>query len=78
MSRPMHIADKPNVVDLQVVTNRESHKMEDIEHDKHVNVGFYDVNTREYISIAGEVQVKDDKQLIHKLYNDGLKVRVCV
>jgi len=54
--------------DLWFVTMEGSGKLEDLQHDPHVNVGYYKDRTREWVSVAGIAKISRDRALIHRLY----------
>ncbi len=54
--------------DLWFVTMEGSAKLEDIEGDPHVNLGYYKDRTREWISVAGLANISRDRRLIRELY----------
>ena len=49
---------------LVFLANNVSHKFEELENDKHVNVSFYDEKTTSWASFAGTAQVTEDRELI--------------
>ncbi|KDQ57465.1 hypothetical protein JAAARDRAFT_47435 [Jaapia argillacea MUCL 33604] len=53
-------------VNLIFIANNSSHKFEEIQHDSHVNVSFYDVKTTNWASYAGTARITQDKDLIKK------------
>lgn len=54
--------------DLWFVTMEDSSKLEDIEGDPHVNLGYYKDRTREWISVAGLANISRDRRIIRELY----------
>jgi general stress protein 26 len=54
--------------DLWFVTMQGSSKLQDVQHDPHLNLCYYKDRTREWISIAGLAKVSHDRELIHRLY----------
>ena len=72
VSRPMHVA-KRDSADLYLVTNNQSHKVDEIKHDDHVNMAFYDHETREWASISGTNEILQDQGLVGELYNEDLR-----
>lgn len=53
-------------VDLIFLANNVSGKCEEIKHDSHVNVSFYDHSTTSWVSYAGVAQIVPDKEIIQK------------
>jgi general stress protein 26 len=68
VSRPMQAQEKNPVADLWFVTDGDSHKLDELEHDAHVNLSFYRDRTREWISVSGTARVSRDRAKIHELY----------
>ena len=68
VSRPMWVQERRTGSDLWFMTNIESHKLEELATDPHVNLGFYRDGTREWVSVSGTAIISQDKALIHDLY----------
>ena len=68
VSRPMQVQERRAGTDLWFVTDVESHKLEELAHDRHVNLGFYRDRTREWVSVSGTAVLTQDKRLIHEMY----------
>jgi general stress protein 26 len=68
VSRPMQVQERTAGTDLWFMSNVESHKLDELEADPHINLGFYKDRTREWVSLAGTAIVSRDKNLIHELY----------
>jgi general stress protein 26 len=68
VSRPMQVQERRAGTDLWFVTDVESHKLEELVHDRHVNLGFYRDRTREWVSVSGTAVLTQDKRLIHEMY----------
>lgn len=68
VSRPMQVQRRTAGTDLWFMTNIESHKLEELATDPHVNCAFYKDRTREWVSISGTARVTQDRQLIHDMY----------
>lgn len=68
VSRPMAVQRRTAGTDLWFMTNVESHKLEELASDPHVNCAFYKDRTREWVSVSGTAVVSQDKGLIHDLY----------
>jgi general stress protein 26 len=73
VSRPMQTQERMTGTDLWFVTNVESHKLEELVTDSHVNLGYYKDRTREWVSVSGTAIVSRDKRLIHELYKPDWK-----
>ncbi len=68
VSRPMQVQRRTSGSDLWFMTNGESHKLEELATDPHVNCAFYKDRTREWVSVSGTAVISRDKRLIHDLY----------
>jgi general stress protein 26 len=68
VSRPMQTQERRSGTDLWFVTNLESHKLEELATDPHVNLAYYKDRTREWVSVSGTAIVSRDKRLIHEFY----------
>jgi general stress protein 26 len=68
VSRPMQVQRRTAGTDLWFMTNVESHKLDELAGDPHVNLGFYKDRTREWVSVSGMAVLTQDKRLIHDLY----------
>jgi general stress protein 26 len=68
VSRPMQTQKRSAGVDLWFVTSDETHKMDELEHDDHVNLAYYRDRTREWVSVSGTARLTKDRERIHELY----------
>jgi len=73
VSRPMANQVAADGADLWFVTSRDSAKLEDLEHDPHVNLAYYKDRTREWVSVSGRAKVSTDRQKIRELYRPDWK-----
>ena len=73
VSRPM--ANQPRIpeADLWFVTNIDAHKDEEIQHDPNVNCSYYNMKSREWVSVSGVARISKDRSLIRKLYKPDWK-----
>src|SRR5262249_29621033 len=53
VSRPMATQTQAEGADLWFVTDIESHKLDELELDPHVNLAYYRDRTREWVSVSG-------------------------
>ncbi|HSJ64948.1 MAG TPA: pyridoxamine 5'-phosphate oxidase family protein [Gemmatimonadaceae bacterium] len=74
VSRPMQTQDRDDQADLWYVTDIETHKLDELAHDPHVNLAFYQPKTKEWVSVSGVVRVSQDRALIRRLYDRSWKV----
>lgn len=68
VSRPMQVQRRTAGTDLWFMTNVESHKLEELATDPHVNCAFYKDRTREWVSVSGRARITQDKNIVHDLY----------
>ena len=68
VSRPMQAQKRNEHADLWFVTDVESHKLDELQHDDHVNLAFYKDRTREWVSVAGVARISQDRDLIREVY----------
>lgn len=73
VSRPMQTQERTSGVDLWFMTNIETHKLDDLMTDPHVNLAYYDTKSREWVSVAGLATVSTDRELIRELYKPDWK-----
>ena len=73
VSRPMQVQERRAGTDLWFMTNWESHKLEELATDPHVNLGFYKDRTREWVSVSGTAIISRDRKLIRELYKPDWK-----
>ena len=74
VSRPMATQERNDIADLWFVTDIHSDKMDELEHDPHVNVSYYNMKSREWVSVSGAARVSTDRQKIRELYKPDWKV----
>ena len=70
VSRPMQVQGHDPAIgaDLWFVTDIETHKLDELQSDPHVNVSFYRDRTREWVSVSGRAHVIRDRAKIRELY----------
>ena len=69
VSRAMQVQKrKDGTADLWFMTSSDTHKLDELETDPHVNCAFYKDGTREWISVSGTARVSQDRDTIHELY----------
>lgn len=69
VSRPMQTQERAGVADLWFVTDIESHKLDELSHDPHVNLAFYRDRTREWVSVSGTATISQDRGKIRELHS---------
>jgi general stress protein 26 len=60
--------------DLWFVSRADTAKLRDLEVDPHINLSYYNLDTREWISVSGVARASRDRQKIHELYQPDWKV----
>ena len=73
VTRPMATQERTSGVDLWFMTNIESHKLDDLMTDPHVNVAYYNGSSKEWVSVAGLATVSTDRELVRELYEPDWK-----
>ena len=73
VTRPMQVQERTAGTDLWFVTDLETHKLDDLAHDPHVNLGFYNNKSREWVSVSGTAIITRDRDLVHGLYKPDWK-----
>jgi len=73
VSRPMATQDRIEGADLWFVTNTETHKLDDLAVDPHVNCSYYNNRTHEWVSVSGLARVSKNRARIRQLYKEGWK-----
>ncbi len=73
VSRPMATQERVTGVDLWFVTNISSDKLEEIDTDPHVNLGYYNAKSREWVSVSGTAIISQDRNMIEELYKPDWK-----
>ena len=72
VSRPMQVQERQPGVDLWFMTNIETHKLDDLMTDPHVNLSFIN-GSKEWVSVAGLATVSTDRELVRELYKPDWK-----
>jgi len=73
VSRPMATQDRIEGCDLWFVTNVDTHKLDELALDPHVNCAYYKSKTREWVSVSGLAHVSRNKSRIRQLYKEDWK-----
>jgi general stress protein 26 len=73
VSRPMATQTQAEGTDLWFVTDIDTHKLDELEFDPHVNLAYYRDRTREWVSVSGTALVSQDRRAIHELYQPDWK-----
>ena len=67
-SRPMANQRPAEGADLWFVTSETSDKLDDLAHDPHINLGYYNDSNKEWVSVSGTAVVSRDREKIRELY----------
>jgi general stress protein 26 len=73
VSRPMATQDRIEGTDLWFVTDVETHKLDELSLDPHVNCAYYNNKTREWVSVSGVAHVSKNRSRIRQLYKEDWK-----
>lgn len=73
VSRPMATQKRISDSDLWFVTDSHAHKLDDLLMDPHVNCSYYNMKSREWVSVSGVARVSHDKKRIKQLYQADWK-----
>jgi general stress protein 26 len=73
VSRPMQTQERASGTDLWFMTNIDTHKLDDLMTDPHVNLAYYNSSSREWVSVAGMATVSTDRELVRELYKPDWK-----
>jgi general stress protein 26 len=73
VTRPMQVQERTAGTDLWFVTDLETHKLDELAHDPHVNLGFYNNKSREWVSVSGTAIITQDRDLVRGLYKPDWK-----
>jgi general stress protein 26 len=72
VSRPMQTQEREAGVDLWFMTNIDTHKLDDLMTDPHVNLAYIN-GSKEWVSVAGLATVSTDRELVRELYKPDWK-----
>ncbi len=73
VSRPMATQKRVSGIDLWFATDISTGKLDEIGNDPHVNLAYYNMKSREWVSISGIATVTQDRMLISELYEPDWK-----
>lgn len=73
-SRAMATQKRADGADLWFMTLDDSGKLAELEADPHVNLSYYNMKTREWISVSGLAKVTRDRAKIKKLFASDWKI----
>jgi general stress protein 26 len=67
-SRPMATQKPHDGADLWFMTTLDTHKVDVLSKNPHVNVAYYNEKSREWVSVSGIAKLNRDRDTIHDLY----------
>jgi general stress protein 26 len=73
VTRPMATQQQGPLGDLWFVTNIETHKIEEIEANPHVSLGYLNPKTMEWVSVSGTARITQDRAKIRELHEPDWK-----
>ena len=73
VSRPMATQERVTGADLWFVTDISSNKLDELQSDPHVNLSYYNLKSREWVSVAGTAVISQDRHMIRELYKADWK-----
>ena len=73
VSRPMATQARSSGADLWFVTDNSTDKLAELNADEHVNIAYYNMKSREYVSVSGTARVVDDRSKIRESYRPDWK-----
>ncbi len=68
VTRPMATQQQGALADLWFVTNIDTHKIDEIQYDPNVCVGYLNNDSMEWVSVSGTATLTQDRAKIHELY----------
>lgn len=73
VTRPMATQKRLPAADLWFVTDIDAHKVDELEADPNVNLGYYDSGSYEWVSVSGTATISQDREQIRALYEPDWK-----
>ncbi|HEX6926327.1 MAG TPA: pyridoxamine 5'-phosphate oxidase family protein [Longimicrobiaceae bacterium] len=68
VSRPMATQKRDPLADIWFVTDIESHKLDELQGDPHVNLAYFDTDSYEWVSVSGTARISTDRAKVRELY----------
>ncbi|HEX8329350.1 MAG TPA: pyridoxamine 5'-phosphate oxidase family protein [Hymenobacter sp.] len=72
-SRPMYTTEPEEDGTLWFFTEKDSQKVDEVQQDRHINLGYSDPSANTYVAITGTAQVVTDRAKIKELWNESLR-----
>ncbi len=73
VSRPMATQRRIEGADLWFVTDIDANKLDELEFDPHVNCSYYNMKSREWVSVSGIATMSKSRKKIRELYQSVWK-----
>ena len=73
VSRPMATQARSPGADLWFVTDTETHKLDELEQDPHVNISYLNHKSMEWVSVSGVARASQDRAKIKELWRPDWK-----
>jgi general stress protein 26 len=72
-SRPMYTHEPENSGTLWFFTERDSAKIDEVQQDRHINLGYSKPDDNLYVSISGIASIVNDREKIKELWREPLR-----
>ncbi len=72
-SRPMWTQNREFDGQLWFFTREHAHKVDEVEHDHHINLAYSEPSRDRYVSVSGICQLVTDKEKMRELWDPSLK-----
>jgi general stress protein 26 len=73
VSRPMATQAQSDGADFWFATDSSTAKLDELEADPNVNLAYYNLKSREYVSVSGEARVVTDRAKVRELWRPDWK-----
>ena len=74
VSRPLRTQQMDAAGHLWFVTDRNSHKADEIEKNPQVNIAYAAPSDNTFVSVAGIAEVRDDRKKLHELWSPAMSI----
>ncbi|WP_375416132.1 pyridoxamine 5'-phosphate oxidase family protein [uncultured Hymenobacter sp.] len=72
-SRPMYTNTPEDDGTLWFFTEQDSSKVQEVQQDRHINLGYSDPGKDTYVAISGTAKIVTDRAKIKELWSEGLR-----
>lgn len=73
VTRPMATQEREPFADLWFVTSIDTHKIDELQNDPNISIGYYNDDTKEWVSVSGTATITQDRAKIKELYEPDWK-----